>query len=139
MILKTAYLTLLAAVSVTVSTAAYLTNAEIKLKATELLNSPHQILELYAEHKQTKGSASPSALEYLLSSLHVDSMTQPTNHSIRHVLQILSDDQVFPRPLPVLITERAGGISDTTTPPSSLLPLTSSLAKESHSLISIHT
>jgi hypothetical protein len=96
MAIKATLLSILAvSVTVTVSTAAYLTNAEIKLKARELLNTPHQILELYAEHKQGKGSGGPpSALEYLLSSLHVDSLTQPTNHSMRHVLQIQTDDQV---------------------------------------------
>jgi hypothetical protein len=77
--------------------ATFLTNAEIKAKATELLRFPEKIMELYAEHKNARGSGTPSSLERLLTSIHVDSLAaHPSGRSSRHVIQILTDDQVIP-------------------------------------------
>lgn len=76
--------------------ATYLTNHEIKLKAQQLMNSPEQILQLYVEHKVAQVTGTPSALDHLLNSIHVDTLvSHPANHSTRHVLQILTDDQVL--------------------------------------------
>jgi hypothetical protein len=122
--------------------AAYLTNTEIKAKATELLRSPEKIMELYVEYKNSRGSGIPSDLDRLLTSIHVDTLAaHSSNHSTRHVIQILSDDQVSFVLIFILILDfsRAGLTSATMIPPSSPRPLISLLDKESNSPIFILT
>lgn len=86
--------------------AAYLTNHEIKSKASELMSTPDQLLQLYSEHKAAQAAGMQSALDHLLNSIHVDTLiSHPANHSTRHVLQILTDDQVSLHSTKLLLTD----------------------------------